>query len=160
MVAAFYPLQFVTERIGGDAVTVTNLTKPGAEPHDLELNPRQVGAIVDAELIVYLNGFQPAVDDGRRRRTAADRAFDVAGRRAAARRRQPARTRATPGTSRRQPARTRTSGSTRPGWPPSATSSPSGSAQADPAHAADFTARAAALRAELAEPRRGVRRAG
>ncbi len=39
VVAAFYPLQFVAERVGGDAVAVTNLAKPGAEPHDLELNP-------------------------------------------------------------------------------------------------------------------------
>ena len=49
VVAAFYPLQFVAERVGGDAVAVTNLAKPGAEPHDLELNPSQVGQINDAE---------------------------------------------------------------------------------------------------------------
>ena len=30
VVTAFYPLQFLSERIGGDTVTVTNLTKPGA----------------------------------------------------------------------------------------------------------------------------------
>ena len=64
------------ERIGGDAVTVTNLTKPGAEPHDLELTPRQVGQISDAELVVYLKGFQPAVDEAVDQE-AGDRAFDV-----------------------------------------------------------------------------------
>jgi zinc transport system substrate-binding protein len=42
VVTAFYPLQFLSERIGGATVTVTDLTKPGAEPHDVELNPRQV----------------------------------------------------------------------------------------------------------------------
>src|SRR5688572_4937711 len=63
VVAAFYPLQFVAERVGGDAVTVTNLAKPGAEPHDLELNPGQVGQVSEAELIVFLKGFQPAVDE-------------------------------------------------------------------------------------------------
>lgn len=63
VVAAFYPLQFVAERVGGDAVRVTNLAKPGAEPHDLELSPRQVGQVTEAELIVYLKGFQPAVDE-------------------------------------------------------------------------------------------------
>ncbi|MBQ1013845.1 zinc ABC transporter substrate-binding protein, partial [Micromonospora sp. M51] len=52
VVAAFYPLQFLAERIGGDAVRVTNQAKPGAEPHDLELNPSQVGEVSDAELIV------------------------------------------------------------------------------------------------------------
>ncbi|PTA47075.1 metal ABC transporter substrate-binding protein [Micromonospora sp. RP3T] len=78
VVAAFYPLQFLTERIGGDRVVVGNLTKPGAEPHDLELNPRQVGQVVDAELIVYLTGFQPAVDEAVEQ-NGGDRAFDVAG---------------------------------------------------------------------------------
>ncbi|RQX08753.1 zinc ABC transporter substrate-binding protein [Micromonospora ureilytica] len=76
VVAAFYPLQFLAERIGGDAVRVTNLAKPGAEPHDLELNPSQVGEVSDAELIVYLKGFQPAVDDAVAQ-NGGDRAFDV-----------------------------------------------------------------------------------
>lgn len=61
-VAAFYPLQYVTERVGGDLVTVTNLTKPGAEPHDLELAPQDLGALSEGDLTVYLEGFQPAVD--------------------------------------------------------------------------------------------------
>ncbi|MFE9652527.1 metal ABC transporter substrate-binding protein [Micromonospora sp. NPDC006431] len=77
VVAAFYPLQFLAEQIGGDAVKVTNLTKPGAEPHDLELNPRQVGQVSDAELIVFLAGFQPAVDEAVQQ-NGGDRAFDVA----------------------------------------------------------------------------------
>ncbi|MEU8112495.1 metal ABC transporter substrate-binding protein [Micromonospora sp. NPDC048947] len=76
VVAAFYPLQFLAERIGGDAVRVTNLAKAGAEPHDLELNPSQVGQVSDAELIVYLKGFQPAVDDAVTQ-NGGDRAFDV-----------------------------------------------------------------------------------
>ncbi|WP_208815107.1 metal ABC transporter substrate-binding protein [Micromonospora echinofusca] len=77
VVAAFYPLQFVAERVGGDAVRVTNLAKPGAEPHDLELNPAQVGQVSEAELIVYLAGFQPAVDEAVKQ-NGGDRAFDVA----------------------------------------------------------------------------------
>ncbi|MEH1168126.1 metal ABC transporter substrate-binding protein [Micromonospora sp. CPCC 205539] len=76
VVAAFYPLQFLAERVGGDAVRVTNLAKPGAEPHDLELSPSQVGQVGDAELIVYLKGFQPAVDDAIEQ-SGGDRAFDV-----------------------------------------------------------------------------------
>jgi zinc transport system substrate-binding protein len=62
VLTSFYPLQFVTERIAGGAVTVRNLTKPGAEPHDLELTPRDVAELADADLVVYLSGFQPAVD--------------------------------------------------------------------------------------------------
>ncbi|MFI5484906.1 metal ABC transporter substrate-binding protein [Micromonospora echinaurantiaca] len=77
VVAAFYPLQFVAERVGGDAAAVSNLVKPGAEPHDLELNPRQVGQVTEAELVVYLKGFQPAVDEAVAQ-NAADRSFDVA----------------------------------------------------------------------------------
>ena len=59
---AFYPFQFVAERVGGTAVTVSNLTAPGSEPHDLELTPRQVAALATADLVVYQSGFQPAVD--------------------------------------------------------------------------------------------------
>ncbi|MEV6601668.1 metal ABC transporter substrate-binding protein [Actinoplanes sp. NPDC051346] len=62
VVTAFYPLKFLTERVGGDDVRVTQLTKPGAEPHEVELTVRQVAEISDAGLVVYLKGFQPAVD--------------------------------------------------------------------------------------------------
>ena len=61
--ASFYPLQYVTQRIVGDRATVTSLTPPGAEPHDLELTPKDVASISDASLVFYLDGFQPAVDD-------------------------------------------------------------------------------------------------
>jgi len=77
VVAAFYPLQFVSEQVGGGAVAVTNLAKPGAEPHDLELSARQVGRVSDADVIVYLKGFQPAMDDAVEQ-VGGDRAFDVA----------------------------------------------------------------------------------
>src|SRR5258705_9489112 len=46
VVAGFYPLQYVAEQVGGDRVNVTNLAQPGAEPHDLELSPRQMASIV------------------------------------------------------------------------------------------------------------------
>ena len=62
VVASFYPLEYVARRIGGDRVQVSSLTKPGAEPHDLELTPRDVAGLADAGLVVYLRGFQPAVD--------------------------------------------------------------------------------------------------
>lgn len=77
VVAALYPLQYVTERVGGDATRVAGLTQPGVEPHDLELSPRQVGEVSDAELIVYLRGFQPAVDEAVDQ-SGGDRTFDVA----------------------------------------------------------------------------------
>jgi zinc transport system substrate-binding protein len=61
--ASFYPMEFLAEQIGGEHVSVTDLTKPGTEPHDLELSPRQTGELGEAGLIVYLKGLQPAVDE-------------------------------------------------------------------------------------------------
>ncbi|MEU0160330.1 metal ABC transporter substrate-binding protein [Streptomyces sp. NPDC006261] len=61
--ASFYPMQFLAERIGGEHVAVTSLTKPGVEPHDLELTPRQIGSISESDYVLYLKGVQPAVDD-------------------------------------------------------------------------------------------------
>ena len=63
IVAAFYPLQFVAQRIAGDHATVASLTQPGAEPHDLELTPRQVASLTTASLVIYQKGFQAAVDE-------------------------------------------------------------------------------------------------
>ncbi|TRY19501.1 zinc ABC transporter substrate-binding protein [Tessaracoccus rhinocerotis] len=61
--AAFYPLAHAAELAGGDAVAVSNLTTPGTEAHDLELSPQQIVALTEADVVVYLAGFQPAVDD-------------------------------------------------------------------------------------------------
>jgi zinc transport system substrate-binding protein len=61
--ASFYPMEFLARQIGGDHVTVSDLTKPGVEPHDLELTPRQTVALDKSGVIVYLKGLQPAVDD-------------------------------------------------------------------------------------------------
>jgi zinc transport system substrate-binding protein len=63
VVAAFYPLAFAAEQIGGRSTHVHNLTPPGAEPHDIELTPRDVARIQTAGVILYLShGFQPAVE--------------------------------------------------------------------------------------------------
>jgi zinc transport system substrate-binding protein len=64
VVAGFYPLAWAAERIGGPDVEVVNLTPPGTEPHDLELSPRDVARVADADLVVYVGGgFQPALED-------------------------------------------------------------------------------------------------
>ncbi|WP_413809582.1 metal ABC transporter substrate-binding protein [Streptomyces sp. OE57] len=62
VVASFYPMQFLAQRIGGNAVHVSSLTKPGVEPHDLEISPRQTADLSKAGLVVYLKGLQPSVD--------------------------------------------------------------------------------------------------
>ena len=63
VVAGFYPFAYVAQRVAGDHASVTNLTSPGAEPHDLELAPRQVAEVAEADVVVHAPGFQPAVDD-------------------------------------------------------------------------------------------------
>ncbi|WP_214105316.1 metal ABC transporter substrate-binding protein [Acrocarpospora catenulata] len=75
--ASFYPLQWLAEQVGGPDTTVEGLTKPGVEPHDLELTPRQVADVADAGLVVYIKGVQPAVDEAVTQH-AADRSFDAA----------------------------------------------------------------------------------
>lgn len=61
--AAFYPLEFVADRVGGTHAFVQELTAPGVEPHDLELSPAAVREMQTADVVLYLSNFQPAVDD-------------------------------------------------------------------------------------------------
>jgi zinc transport system substrate-binding protein len=71
VVAAFYPIAWAAEQIGGDAVAVQNLTTAGAEPHDLELTTRDVDDIEDADLVIVMGkGFQPGVEDVADRRSS------------------------------------------------------------------------------------------
>ena len=64
VVASFYPLAFAAEQVGGEAVSVENLTPPGAEPHDLEVSPSDVSKIKSAELVLLLgHGFQPQLEN-------------------------------------------------------------------------------------------------
>ena len=63
VMASFYPLQYLAEKIGGEHVSVTSLTPDGAEPHDLELSPKMVDSLSSADAVVYLAGFQSAVDE-------------------------------------------------------------------------------------------------
>jgi zinc transport system substrate-binding protein len=76
IVGSFYPLVFVAEQVGGEHVAVDNLTPPGAETHDLELTPLDVVSLLDADLIVYLAGFAPALDEAIRG-AVAEQVFDV-----------------------------------------------------------------------------------
>jgi zinc transport system substrate-binding protein len=75
--AAFYPLQWVSERVAGDHAPVADLTMPGMEPHDLELDVGRTAEVSRADLVVYERGFQPAVDTAVDD-IAAGRTLDVA----------------------------------------------------------------------------------
>jgi zinc transport system substrate-binding protein len=77
VVASFYPLQFATEQVGGGHLAVTSLTKPGAEPHDIELTPRDVASVSKAGLVVYEKGLQGAVDQAVESQ-AGEHSLDVA----------------------------------------------------------------------------------
>jgi len=63
LTVAAYPLEFLAQRITGNTATVTNLTAPGAEPHDLELTAKQLGDLGASDALIYISGFQAAVDD-------------------------------------------------------------------------------------------------
>ncbi|GAA2773975.1 zinc ABC transporter substrate-binding protein [Streptomyces rameus] len=63
VVASFYPMTFLAERIGGDHVHVTTLTSPGQEPHDLEISPRQIASLEESDAVLYLKDLQPSVDE-------------------------------------------------------------------------------------------------
>ncbi len=63
VVASFYPMAFLAERIGGEHVHVTSLTQPGQEPHDLEISARQTAQLEEADAALYLKGLQPSVDE-------------------------------------------------------------------------------------------------
>ena len=78
VVTSFYPIQFATERIAGGALDVSVLTKPGAEPHDLEITPQDLARMTQASFVVYSKGFQPAVDEAVEQ-VEPDRLVDVSG---------------------------------------------------------------------------------
>jgi zinc transport system substrate-binding protein len=76
VVAAFYPLAYAAREVAPEGTAVTDLTPPGAEPHDLELTARDVERLQEASLVIYVgSGFQPAVEDGLGGR--AERSLDV-----------------------------------------------------------------------------------
>jgi zinc transport system substrate-binding protein len=67
--AAFYPVAFAAQKVGGTRVDVANLTPVGAEPHDIELNSEQLDRLLEAKVAFVLgNGFQPAVEKAADRR--------------------------------------------------------------------------------------------
>lgn len=63
VVASFYPMAFLAERIGGSHVHVTSLTQPGQEPHDLEISAKQTAQLQESDAVLYLKNLQPSVDD-------------------------------------------------------------------------------------------------
>ncbi len=60
VVATFYPLQYLAQRIGGDRAKASGLVPPGAEPHDFEPSPQDMVAIQRGNLFIYNSaGLEP-----------------------------------------------------------------------------------------------------
>ncbi len=63
VVASFYPLAEWAAVVGGERITVENLTPAGGEPHDFEPTPGDLRRLRQADVVLTLGaGFQPAVD--------------------------------------------------------------------------------------------------
>jgi zinc transport system substrate-binding protein len=62
IVAGFYPLYFIAERVAGRYNDVVDLTPPGVEPHEYELTVRQVASIDLANVGFYEHGVAPSID--------------------------------------------------------------------------------------------------
>ena len=77
VVAGFYPLAYAAQRVGGDAVDVVDLTKPGAEPHDAEPTTADVATVRKSRVILTVKGFQPAVDALVAQATAEQKVVDA-----------------------------------------------------------------------------------
>lgn len=77
VLASIYPLAYVAGEVGGDLVEVSTATPAGTDPHSIELSPRQLRDVGDADLVVYLGGFQAAMDEAVDER-APEHAIDVA----------------------------------------------------------------------------------
>lgn len=63
VMTSFYPIEYLTKRVGGDLVTVETLTPPGADAHHVELSPAKVADLGKADVVIYASGFQPSVDE-------------------------------------------------------------------------------------------------
>lgn len=76
VVASFYPLAYIASQVAGQDAVVTNLTTPGVEPHDLEPAPAAIARTAGADLVLLVQGFQPALDAAAEQNSDGD-VFDV-----------------------------------------------------------------------------------
>lgn len=61
--ASFYPVMWLAQQIGGDAVNVTSVTPTNVEPHDYELSPKDIASLDKKSVLFYVKDFQPSLDD-------------------------------------------------------------------------------------------------
>ena len=63
VVTSAYPLAYLVTAIGGEHVTLEDLSSPGVDAHGLELSVKQVMSVEQADLVLQTPGFQAALDD-------------------------------------------------------------------------------------------------
>lgn len=76
VVTSIYPVTWVAQRVAGDAAQVRSLAESSADPHHLELTPRQIVEVKRAELVVHIRGLQPSLDEAVAQH-ARGRALDI-----------------------------------------------------------------------------------
>lgn len=60
---AFYPLSYLVSAIGGDNVTITDLTPSGGDAHGVELSPKEVTDMAKTDVLFYIATMSSAIDD-------------------------------------------------------------------------------------------------
>ena len=53
---SIYPIYDFTKKIGGEKITVYNMTKAGAEPHDFEITSKDMANLSKADFFIYNGG--------------------------------------------------------------------------------------------------------
>ena len=64
-----FPVAWLASELAGGCAGVTDLTPSGGDVHDLELTASQTRAILSADLVLTVSGFQPSFDDAVTTRT-------------------------------------------------------------------------------------------
>lgn len=79
VVASLYPLYFFAHEVGGDKITVHDITPAGAEPHDYEPTPQDIVKIDNADVLILNGGLEAWGDDVRKNLQRTDVRVVVAG---------------------------------------------------------------------------------
>lgn len=75
---AFYPIEEIVRRVGGDELAVQVLVEPGTDPHEFDLTPRQLAHLASADVVFYLgDDFQPSLEKAIRELPADVRTVDL-----------------------------------------------------------------------------------
>ena len=60
---ALFPLEEIARRVGGSSISVVSLTPTGVDAHSTELTAKQLDALEDSDLVLYVgDDFQPSIE--------------------------------------------------------------------------------------------------